>query len=123
MNIYRDPAERLRVFLERGERPVIDQLNDLVDCAYSTRQGIRRREVAVYLLFRGKRVVYVGSSRLAIARIAAHVHDKDFDSFAVLTPTSIAEMLALERELIVTLDPEYNVMYAPSASVPCGAVR
>ena len=69
---------------------------------------------AVYVLFLGETVVYVGCSTNALSRIGWHgsgkKHRKDFDSFAIIPVPDGLKMEDMEREYIAALKPTINVI-------------
>ena len=66
----------------------------------------------VYLLKKGKNVVYVGCSLQVnpFSRIKSHYGNKDFDSVEII-PCSVSDMLNLEYTLISKHNPKYNVQH------------
>lgn len=67
----------------------------------------------VYLLKKGKKVVYVGCTMQPnpFIRIKDHFKDKDFDSVLV-TPCDIQDVLNVECSLIRKYNPKYNFQHA-----------
>ena len=63
----------------------------------------------VYLLYKGREVVYVGSSANSKSRIQTHFHsDKDFDGFDVIPVPHDSSMYEAESILMVKYNPKYN---------------
>lgn len=65
---------------------------------------------AVYVLFQGEEVVYVGQSSNVFSRLGTHYKDgiKEFDSFRILYCKK-KRMSYWERKLIKAYEPRYNV--------------
>lgn len=61
----------------------------------------------IYFLVRGETVVYIGSSRNVLPRIAAHKKDKVFDSYFIVEANE-DDLLNIETEYIAEFTPEYN---------------
>jgi hypothetical protein len=70
----------------------------------------RARNVGIYLLLRGREVVYVGQSTNMMARIGAHLAEqkKAFDGY-VLLPCEPQNLTTREVEMIIMYLPEYNL--------------
>ena len=64
---------------------------------------------ALYFLYDGEELVYIGQSREVLGRIATHIRlgEKVFDSFAIVHVPD-AELLDIERENIREYRPKYN---------------
>jgi hypothetical protein len=66
------------------------------------------RRPVVYILLRGRFVVYVGMSGNILGRLAAHFSGKKFDEVLYIPMVDIASALDLEMRLIALFSPEYN---------------
>lgn len=62
----------------------------------------------VYFLIRDGKVTYVGQAKNVMARINAHIGEKQFDSFSFL-PVAADKLDAIEALYIVWLRPAENV--------------
>jgi len=64
---------------------------------------------AVYFLYDGDEIVYIGQSKEVFGRIASHVRDgeKQFDSFAIIHVSAV-ELDAVEKANIEAYRPRYN---------------
>jgi hypothetical protein len=82
---------------------------------YETVNSATGRGIGVYLLWRGPRLIYIGSSHFLIERFAAHrATRKDPKrkptAVTIITCRTIEEALSLENELIYALEPYENVV-------------
>tara|TARA_R110000868_G_scaffold160448_6_gene390081 strand:+ start:2403 stop:2810 length:408 start_codon:yes stop_codon:yes gene_type:complete len=63
----------------------------------------------IYFLYRGEKLVYVGSSQFCEKRVLHHLGLKDFTHFEIQEKEETGlELLKLETELIIKNFPEYN---------------
>jgi hypothetical protein len=72
----------------------------------------------LYFLFQGDRLVYIGQSNSVPSRIAQHIMEgiKDFDRFTSVTIADRRRRLDLEKDLVASYRPYYNV--TPLAEMP-----
>lgn len=66
---------------------------------------------ALYFLFRGKELVYVGRSSSVFARLESHEGTKIYDRYAILPCRTEEEMQILEKRYIAKLKPIYNIYH------------
>ena len=66
-------------------------------------------EYCVYVLWDKSTIVYVGQSTQVDYRIRTHLKNKVFDSYSVYKCEDVAVMNELESNLIVELQPKYNI--------------
>ena len=62
---------------------------------------------AVYFLWLGEEIIYIGQARKLLTRIGEHARRKNFDSVSYV-PCLIRELRFLEEEAIVALKPKLN---------------
>jgi hypothetical protein len=62
---------------------------------------------AVYFLWRGDELVYIGQAVNLFARVATHLRDKEFDGFSYV-PCALQELNELERRAILMWQPTLN---------------
>jgi hypothetical protein len=78
-----------------------------IDSAIETAEEFNTKEIGVYLLIDGGKVVYVGKSKSVFLRVGQHTADKNFDSFKLIRLAE-EDLDLWERELIAALQPKYN---------------
>lgn len=77
-----------------------------------------RKIRGVYFLYRGDKLVYIGSSQDIINRIPTHFKTKEFDSYKYIEINGTIKVAKIETELIRKYKPDYNiaVLYAPKGT-------
>lgn len=70
-----------------------------------------RRLKGVYFLYRGLKLVYIGSSANIVQRIVNHTKDKEFDSYKFIEINGNINILEVESGFIKKYQPEYNYIH------------
>jgi hypothetical protein len=65
---------------------------------------------AVYFLWKGEELIYIGQAVNLFARVAVHLRDKEFDSFSYVS-CKLEELSELERRAILLWQPTLNKMF------------
>ena len=89
-------------------------LESIIRTAHAKRRRLCDHSGGIYLLYDGYVVVYVGRGWNCLLRVAEHTRkesDKIFTHWACVEEPSSGERDKLERALIRTLNPKYNVTH------------
>lgn len=81
------------------------------------------KKYTVYSLWKGNELVYIGRSINIIPRVTKHLETKDFDEFSYIECDSEEEMIYIESNLIIKLNPKYNKSLAGSTFTSLKNIR